>query len=187
MKRRKKRERHGATGTHLYQAWENMRMRCQNKRLPNYGGRGITFDPAWKSFLAFKAWADANGYQESLTLDRLDVNGNYSPSNCRWADVRQQARNKRNTLWIEYQGKRLCLTDWAELTGIHKNTLKARFRKGLPPDLLFAEPEEKPVAEYYEVFGEKKTLKEIASLIGLSKGGLYRRLHQVSEEIDYAD
>lgn len=91
----------------LYSIWINMKTRCYNSNgleYKNYGGRGIEICRAWKNnFYEFLQWALANGYQDNLTIDRIDVNGNYEPSNCRWADVEMQANNKQNTLRVPFE------------------------------------------------------------------------------------
>lgn len=124
---------HGMSFTHIYKAWRSMLDRCYLKKAfnyPNYGGRGITVCKIWKEdFTEFKNWAFSNGYQEGLTLDRIDVNGNYEPSNCRWVTQKEQARNRRNNKYITCNEETHCLSEWAELLGIKYPTLTTRFKK----------------------------------------------------------
>lgn len=100
--------RHGMCGTRIYDIWRDMRHRCNcpgMKNYPYYGGRGIVVCEEWdNSFEAFYAWAMANGYSDDLTIDRIDTNGNYEPSNCRWATKAIQIANRRSTGECEYIG-----------------------------------------------------------------------------------
>ena len=94
---------HGKRYTRLYTVWRDMKLRCQNpknKSYQGYGGRGICVCPAWQDFDNFFTWAMTAGYNPeapfgACTLDRIDVNGDYEPSNCRWVDMKVQASNRR--------------------------------------------------------------------------------------------
>lgn len=91
---------HGMTKTRIFGIWKGMRQRCNYKKAKdfhNYGGRGIKVCSEWEnSFIAFKDWAIQNGYADNLTIDRINVNGNYEPANCRWITMAEQQKNRRN-------------------------------------------------------------------------------------------
>lgn len=137
---------HGGFGTRLYAVWNSMRQRCNNPKhyaYRNYGGRGITICKEWENYSAFREWAISSGYSEDaergeFTLDRIDVNGSYSPANCRWADMRMQANNRRGSILITYRGVTKPLTEWASDIGIEYATAWKRCKNGDPPDLVFS-------------------------------------------------
>lgn len=125
---------HGETETRLYHIWEGMKSRCLNisdRSYKDYGGRGITVCAEWaNSFEAFRDWALANGYRDDLTIDRKENDGPYNPDNCRWATAKQQGNNRRSNRLITHNGETHTLTQWAELTGIKRETLSQRLRNG---------------------------------------------------------
>lgn len=102
-------KKHGMTNTRIFSVWGNMLDRCNNPRNNEYylyGGRGISVCNEWRNdFKSFYGWAMDNGYKTGLSIDRIDVNGNYEPSNCRWATIKEQIRNRRNTRFVEVDGK----------------------------------------------------------------------------------
>lgn len=131
---------HGGEPQKLYNAWCNMRRRCyekKNHKYKNYGGRGIKICDDWlHDFCSFRDWALSNGYSETLTLDRVDVNGNYEPNNCRWVTQKTQQNNRSNNHRIEYNGEIHTMAEWAEITGISYRTIKDREKRGLPSRLV---------------------------------------------------
>jgi len=130
---------HGETKSRLHNIWSGMKGRCQNNNNPkykDYGGRGITVCDEWQTFEPFRDWALANGYQEGLTIDRVDNDGDYTPSNCRWATVVEQAKNKRNNKIISINGEAHCLAEWAAKTGLKEDTISMRIKRGWPSEQL---------------------------------------------------
>ena len=105
----------------LRPVWRGMKARCYNPKSPkykHYGERGITVCEEWRnSYQVFFEWAMANGYAEGLTLDRIDVNGNYEPSNCRWVTKAVQNRNRRNNRLLTYNGVTKSICEWSKITG----------------------------------------------------------------------
>lgn len=118
----------------LYYIWAGMKNRCNNPHFihyKHYGGRGIKVCLEWNqpnSYPIFKKWAISNGYKENenLTIDRIDVNGDYEPNNCRWVMMSKQNENKRINIYYTYNGKSKLLKDWAKILNINENTLYAR-------------------------------------------------------------
>lgn len=108
--------------TKLYYIWCSMKTRCYcetAKEYKNYGGRGIRVHSQWKeNFMSFYDWAMANGYQEGLSIERKDVNGDYEPSNCTWITRKAQTRNKRNTIRVEHNGEVKPLVEWCEMHNV---------------------------------------------------------------------
>ena len=126
---------HGQGESRLYKTWAGMLSRCTNPdsaSYRNYGGRGISVCDGWKDFSIFANWAQTTGYSDTLEIDRIDVNGNYCPENCRWVTIKTQARNRRNTIWVEAFGERKTLMDWSEdaRCTVSANVLRGRVKLG---------------------------------------------------------
>lgn len=130
-------KKHGDNGTRLYAIWDSMRQRCYNKNnkaYPNYGGRGISVCEEWNDYNNFKKWSIDSGYdinatRGKCTLDRIDVNSDYTPCNCRWVDMKSQSNNKRNTIVLSCGSVSHTLKEWSEITGIKYETLWARYNR----------------------------------------------------------
>lgn len=129
---------HGESHSRLYKIWLGMKYRCLNCNCPeydNYGGRGITVCDEWEnSYLSFKEWSENNGYDERLnrmeqSIDRIDVNGNYEPSNCRWADKETQDYNKRDTRRVLVNGIEMTLKEISDTFGIPIVRVRSRYQR----------------------------------------------------------
>lgn len=118
----------------LYGIWTGIKGRTQNhnnKCYKNYGGRGITVCDEWEnSYEAFRDWALANGYQDDLTIDRIDNDGNYCPENCRWVDRITQNNNRRSNHFITHNGETKTITQWARETGLNSQIISGRLKLG---------------------------------------------------------
>jgi hypothetical protein len=123
---------HGESKTKLYGVWCAMRRRCYlktTKDYKNYGARGIKVCDQWnEGYQSFKDWALQFGYVEGLTLERNDVNGDYTPDNCAWITKAEQAKNTRRSVMLTIEGETKPLTQWAEIHGMNKGTLGSRYR-----------------------------------------------------------
>lgn len=126
---------HGMSGTRVYQVWASMIKRCENpaeKNYRHYGGRGIRVCDRWRhSFEAFIA--DMGERPDGMTLDRVNVDGNYEPGNCRWATYAEQSRNTRRNRRLLVGGKSMTVTDAARALGVRRWTLYDRLDRGVDP------------------------------------------------------
>lgn len=122
----------GYQKTPTYVCWKSMRQRCRNPKVRNfehYGGRGIRVSERWDCFENFIA--DMGEVPAGMTLDRIDVNGDYGPDNCRWATRIEQMNNRRNNRMIKHEGLLLTLAEWARRAGVKYHTLMARLDSGM--------------------------------------------------------
>lgn len=127
---------HHKAGTRLYRIWAGIKERCFNSNHKNYNrykGRGITMCNEWKdNFMSFYNWAVNNGYKQGLTIERINNDGNYEPSNCRWATRWEQANNTSHNHFIVYNGEKHTVSQWSKKTGIKYSVLRGRILDGLP-------------------------------------------------------
>lgn len=124
---------HGMYGTRLYHIWSGFKGRCLNEKsrdYSDYGGRGITICEEWHNPNNFFKWALSNGYDDDLTIDRIDNSKGYSPDNCRWITNAKQQRNKRSNVVIEYCGEKHCVAEWAEIINVKQKTIYERVKRG---------------------------------------------------------
>ena len=125
---------HGETKTRLYQIYAGMKKRCLSQNaynFTNYGGRGISICEQWlNSWEAFREWAYSNGYSDELSIDRIDVNGDYTPDNCRWVGRVAQANNRRSSRYITYNNETHTLAEWANILDIPYKRLHKWINKG---------------------------------------------------------
>jgi hypothetical protein len=103
------------------------------KDYKNYGNRGIKICEEWNEFVSFRDWALSNGYEDNLTIDRINNDGNYEPSNVKWATAKEQIMNRRNTFWYEMQGERKPLFEWCKILNVKYTTAFERTRRGREP------------------------------------------------------
>lgn len=124
---------HGKTNTRLFNIWQSMKERCNLKTChayKDYGGRGIKICDDWENnFINFYNWAMSNGYNDKLTIDRIDVNGNYEPNNCRWANKIVQANNCRSNRLLTLNGETYTMAEWGRKTGIGGYNIENRLNK----------------------------------------------------------
>lgn len=126
---------HGDEGKPLYRIWRGIKNRTnpsyKYKIYDRYSGRGISMCEEWnESYIKFRDWALCNGYDEGLTIDRINNDGNYEPSNCRWVNCKIQSNNKSNNRIINYMGKKFTLSQLADMYKIRADTLSYRLNNG---------------------------------------------------------
>lgn len=125
---------HGGSKERLYKIWTYIKKRCYSENAINYkdyGGRGIKVCDEWREdYTAFRDWSLENGYDDSLSIDRINVDGDYEPENCRWVDSKAQNNNRRSNHRISYNGETHTIAEWADITGISPNQLYKKIGNG---------------------------------------------------------
>lgn len=142
---------HGLRRHPLYGRWLNVKDRClnpHNSHYKDYGGRGIEICQEWKDdFKSFYDWAVSNGYEKGLSIERIDVNKGYNPENCTWITLAEQAKNKRNSLWIDDNGVKKKVHDIAKENGLAPSTIYNRIQRGKNP-LMNRQERKRPVIQF---------------------------------------
>lgn len=168
----------------IYRIWFNMKSRCNNKNnknYKNYGGRGIYYCKEWNSFEVFLNWSISNGYTDNLSIERTDVNKEYSPSNCKWATTQQQSYNRRNTIIIDIGNESKCLKEWCDIYNSSYDKMFWLYKKNKKlTELDFINhATDKRLKNYAIIDGENKPFAEWCNLLGLTYAtfsGRYKRL-----------
>lgn len=181
-----KKGKHGQTNTKLYGVWNGIKGRCLNsnhKSYGDYGGRGITICEEWLEFKNFYEWAINNGYKEGLSIERENVNGNYEPSNCRWATAKEQANNTRTNHFIEYNGENKTIKQWEDETGLPIG------QRITSDNWTIERAMNTPLHDNYRIYtynGESHTIAEWSQITGINYGTLYNRLTRLHWDINKA-
>lgn len=130
---------HGLSNARIHRIWNGMKQRCSNPNChnyKNYGGRGIQVCKEWQTFITFYDWAINNGYNDQLSIERIDVNGNYEPDNCTWIPVSQQLSNKRNNVFFTYNGETYTIEQWSKKLNICRQVLSRHIKKNNYQDFI---------------------------------------------------
>lgn len=193
---------HGKRNTRLYRIWIGIKNRCTNtndRAYPDYGGRGIKVCDEWlNDFMAFYNWSMDNGYGDNLTIDRIDNNGNYEPSNCRWTDVKTQCNNRRSNHLVTYKGRTQTVAEWEHELGFKKDILLCRFSLGWSVEKAIETPYKnrsfnnehgygysREIKERLVcIDGETHTLKEWCDIKGLKDSTITRRVMRGMSEYE---
>lgn len=137
---------HGMYNKRIYQSWADMKTRClnvNNKFYERYGGRGISVCDEWLKFEPFYKWSMENGYQDNLTIERNDNDGNYCPENCSWITQHMQTQNRNQSRFITYNGMTKNITQWSKYLGISRETLYYRLSHGWNVSRAFNAPSQR--------------------------------------------
>ena len=177
---------HGMSESKIYYIYKGMKQRCYNPtgtNYKNYGGRGIKVCDEWlgeHGFENFYKWAIDNGYKDlphkQCTIDRIDVNGNYEPNNCKWSNAVEQANNTRRNVNINFNGKTQTLTRWCRELDLSIGMVLSRIHRGVKIEIALTTPKTDR-HKYYEYNGEKYTIQQLSKMFNIPEMTLYSRLN----------
>lgn len=161
----------------------SVRQRCHNPNSSGYhkyGAKGIKMHQEWlENYESFKKWAYDSGFKAGLTIDRIDNSKGYSPENCRWATIQEQANNKTNNVLIEYKGDSMTLKQWCDHLNLNYKRIFARYQRGIRPPKLFTKSKlknsNKKPSMYFTFNGETKSCTEWSEHLGINPSTIYLR------------
>lgn len=178
----------------LYKIWHLMIRRCENSNdsaYHNYGARGISVFEEWKDYLTFEKWAISSGYNDSLTIERKDVEGNYCPSNCTWIPKSEQSKNRRCNHYVMYEGKQYTLTEICKLFGLDRENVRYQENRiGNAEEainyILRRKEKYGRCKEMVTLDGQTKSLKEWCETYGISQRTVKDRVEKWGWDIKSA-
>lgn len=176
------------TVENIYKIWSNMEARCyqtSSVRYKEYGGRGIKICDSWLDYSNFREWALKNGYKPGLSIDRIDVNGNYCPENCRWATAIEQANNTRRNLYITAFGTTKTLAEWAREMGVDSRTIQQRLKSGWDAEKAISDTTDERTRKLHG-FGKTQSIKQWSKEKGIKYKTLHNRLRKNGYDIEKA-
>lgn len=173
---------HGLCNSRIYGIWCHIKDRCCNSkdaRYKDYGGRGIKICKEWKNdFAKFYDWALQNGYKDNLTIDRIDVNGDYCPENCRWITMAEQQNNRRDNVFILFNGEKHTISEWAKIVGKNPASIRRRLLCGWTPEEILNKPCEKQKERMLTFNGKTQNVSAWARETGIDKVTIRNRLNR---------
>lgn len=172
----------------LYKIWRDMKNRCYQEssiNFKNYGGRGIKICERWMDYKNFRDWAVSHGYKDGLSIDRIDVNGNYCPENCRWATAVEQANNRRTNISITAFGMTKTAAEWEKYAGIKQHTILARINSGWSAEKAVSDISDGRLRRITG-FGKTQSISEWAAEFGVKYTTLHERLRKNNWNIEKA-
>ena len=178
---------HKMSKTHIYKVWSEMKRRCKNPNSSSYchyGGRGITYAPEWEHFEPFFEWAIRNGYDSQAkygdcTIDRIDVNGNYCPENCRWISLSEQTNNTTRTRKIKVGDEEHNISEWGKKYGMNPETIRIRIdRYGYTEEEAVTKGLFEGNKHNITFNGETRTIKEWSLMLGGTRNMVAQRLNK---------
>lgn len=177
---------HGKSKTRLYRIWQGMKTRCYNKKSSDfqyYGAKGIKICQGWlDDFTNFYKWAMDNGYKENLTIDRINSANNYDPDNCRWIILEKQQANKKNNIYLTYNGKSQIIAHWAKELKKSRIVIERRHRKGWTDEECLFGKSKKLIYKYdyltNKVLDSYDTVANAAKVNKICSATIYSELHK---------